>query len=78
MFQLGDRLKNQNECEGHILLGAKHTSQVTHKVTETEIYINSQDWVCGGGGGLAGRSGGGGQKRTGERQGREGIDILDN
>lgn len=70
MFQLGDRLKNQNECEGHILLGAKHTSQVTHKVTETEIYINSQDWVCGGvGGGWLEGVGGAEKNRRETREG---------
>lgn len=31
------RLKNQTECEGHTLPGAKHTGRITHKVTEKEI-----------------------------------------
>lgn len=36
------RLKTQVSVRATHCLGAKHTSQMTHKVTETEININSQ------------------------------------
>lgn len=66
ILQLEDRLKNQNECVGHTLLGAKGTGQVTPQGAETDIYVNSQK------NGLRGK-----KRKKGWREGRAGREKTE-
>lgn len=66
ILQLGDRLKNQNACEGHTAR-SQAQSQMTLQGTETE-YVNSQKT------GLRGKKK---KERKGWREGRAGREKTE-
>lgn len=89
ILQLGDRLKNQNECEGHTTRSQAHEPDDSPR-DRNRICQFPKDWAQGKKKERKKRMEGGkgrkGEDRRGEREGRGGrkeggreyLDILDN